>query len=111
MNTVVRSLPQRQFATRTQTRTVIMKQVLWATLLTMAVLVSAFAVVYFTDLHRRMFIQFQNLQDAQNQIYIDWGKLLLEQSTWSTQSRVQNVAEQRLHMENPQVSDVTIIKN
>lgn len=108
MNTATRVLPHQQFASRMQSRKVVAKQVLQVAILLMAVFITAFAVVYVKDLHRRMFIQYQNLQDQQNQLYVDWGKLLLEQSTWSTQARVQKIAAERLNMEAPQPKEVVM---
>ncbi len=64
-----------------------------------AVLISAFAVIYVKDLNRRLFIQYQTAQTTYNQLYVEWNKLLLEQSTWATQSRIQRIAQQRLGME------------
>ena len=78
--------------------------------LMIAVLISAFAVVYVKDLNRRLFIQYQQLQVQHNQLYIDWGKLLLEQSAWSTQARVQRVAQQQLHMVTPTPNQVALVK-
>lgn len=110
MNTVVRALPQQQFARRTETKKFLLKQFLQMLILIFVVLVSAFTVIYVKDLYRRMFIHYQTLQDEQNQLYVDWGKLLLEQSTWSTQARVQKIATERLSMEAPQSNEVQLVK-
>lgn len=61
-------------------------------ILFLCVFASAVGVVYMKDLNRRLFIQYQGLQQQQQAYNIEWGRLLLEQSTWSTQSRVQNIA-------------------
>ncbi len=110
MNTVVRALPHHSFAVRTKAKTETQQQGWLFILLVALVLLSAVAVVYVKDLHRRYFIDYQNIQDTQNQMYVDWGKLLLEQSTWSTQARVQTVAEQRLNMEMPQPNQVVMVQ-
>lgn len=111
MNTIARAIPQQQFATRVQSKKILLKQVLQSVVLTIAVLFSAFTVVYVKDLYRRMFIHYQDLQAQQDQIYVDWGKLLLEQSTWSTQTRVQKIAAQRLQMDVPQANEINLIQN
>lgn len=67
----------------------------------LCVFASAVAVVYMKDLNRRLFIQYQGLQQTQQQYDVNWGRLLLEQSTWSTQARVQYVATQNLGMVMP----------
>ena len=110
MNTATRVLPHQQFASRMHARTVVAKKFSQIFLLLILVFVTAFAVVYVKDLYRRMFIDYQNLQDQQNQLYVDWGKLLLEQSTWSTQARVQKIATERLNMEAPQDKQVVVVE-
>lgn len=75
----------------------------------MGVLLSAFGIIYLKDLNRRMFIQFHSLQQAQQTDQVEWGKLLLEESTWSTQSRIQQVAEVRLKMYIPEQKDVVVV--
>ncbi len=75
----------------------------------LCVFTSAVGVVYMKDLNRRLFIQYQSLQEAQQQYDIDWGKLLLEQSTWSTQARVQSIARHDLGMVMPSRSNVTVV--
>ena len=81
-----------------------------AAFLAILVLLSALTVVYLSDLNRRLFIQYQDTQATHNQLYVEWGKLLLEQSTWSTQARVQEIAQQRLGLELPATNDVVMIK-
>jgi cell division protein FtsL len=110
MNTIVRALPHQRFASHKHTRQIATRQMLQIAVLVIVVLINAFAVVYIKDVYRRTFINYQEMQNAQNQLYVDWGKLLLEQSTWSTQSRVQRVAEQRLNMEVPSASSVVMIQ-
>lgn len=78
--------------------------------LMLLVIISALAVVYIADLNRRAFIDYQTAQNTHNQLYIDWGKLLLEQSTWSTQARIQTLAEQKLNMHLPTAMDIVIVK-
>lgn len=78
--------------------------------LMVAVLFSAFTIVYFKDLNRRYFIQYQNLQQVRQQYENEWSKLLLEQSTWSTQARIQRIAQQQLNMVYPKQQNIVIIR-
>lgn len=110
MNTIVRALPQQRFATRAQSKALVWKQKFYLALLITIVLFSAFTVVYVKDVYRRLFIDYQTLQNSQNEIYVEWGKLLLEQSTWSTQARVQSVAQQHLDMEAPEAKAVVMVQ-
>lgn len=110
MNTAVRTLPPQQFATRQHEQKLKWKQTLQKIALIILVLVSAFSVVYIKDLHRRMFMVYQSLQDEQTQIHVEWGKLLLDQTSWSTQARIQKIATERLGMQAPMQDQVTIVK-
>jgi len=73
------------------------------------VFASAVGVVYMKDLNRRLFIQYQGLQQDEQQSDIEWGKLLLEQSAWSTQTRVQSVATDNLGMVMPSRQNITLV--
>lgn len=79
-------------------------------ILIIALVLSAFCVIYIKDLNRRTFIEYQDLQATHNKLYEDWGKLLLEQSTWSTQARVKKIAQNRLNMGTPTANDVIILR-
>jgi len=80
-------------------------------LLVGAVLLSAFGVVYTKDLNRRLFIQYQTLQQAKANAVSRFSKLLLEQSTWSTQARVQRIAKDDLNMQLPTSADTVLVSN
>ena len=60
--------------------------------LTLSILVSAFSIVYFKDLNRRVFIDYQSQQQQHQYDRVQWGKLMLEESAWSTQAKIQTVA-------------------
>lgn len=74
-------------------------------------IISAFGVVYLKDLNRRMFIQYQDMARMNNQAQIEWGKLLLEKSTWAAQASVQQQAVNRLHMVTPTSNQVVLLAN
>lgn len=63
-------------------------------LLMAVVLTSMLSLIYFKDLNRRLFIQYQQAERIERQMNVEQGRLLLEQSAWSTQSRVQAIAQQ-----------------
>lgn len=77
--------------------------------LSLAIFLSAFGVIVVKDLNRRLFIQYQTLQQQHEHQYETWGKLSLEQSTLSTPSRVQRIAMQRLLMEQTNPKDVIVL--
>jgi cell division protein FtsL len=79
-------------------------------IVTLGILLSAFGLIYLKDLNRQLFIQYQNQQKIQTQYEVEWGKLLLEQSTWSTQARVESTAQQKLNMTIAKSQDIILLK-
>lgn len=73
-------------------------------------LVSALGVVYVKDINRRLFITQHKLQVQSEQLQSENNKLLLEQSAWAAQARVQRVAQRQLQMQIPPSGDVVVIK-
>lgn len=73
-------------------------------------LISALGVVYVKDLNRRLFIIQHRLQVQSEQLQAESNKLLLEQSAWAAQARIQRVAQQQLHMQIPSSANVKVIK-
>jgi cell division protein FtsL len=110
MNTMVRALPASRFALALQNRRQVKKHSVQLILVWILIFVTAFSVVYAKDLYRRTFLHYQDLQQQQNQLYTDWGKLMLEQSTWSTQARVQKIAASRLAMQVPAPKTVVLVE-
>ena len=77
--------------------------------LAVIVMLTGLAVVYVADLNRRVFIELQEAQSYQNQLRSDWGKLLLEQSTWANQARMQSLAAERLAMVAPASNEIVMV--
>lgn len=75
-----------------------------------ALLISALSVVYVKDLNRRLFIAYQKLEVKTEQLQADGNKLLLEQSAWGAQARVQVVAQTKFQMQIPPSAEVVMIK-
>lgn len=78
-------------------------------ILLFAVMLSAFAIVYITDLNRHEFSDLQDLQLAKNDLNTQYGQLLLEQNTWAAPARVQQIAEQHLNMYLPDPQAVVMV--
>ena len=70
-------------------------------ILLVAIVVSAFAIVYCRDTNRQLYSQLQVLNTKNDNLHVEWGRLLLEESTWATQSRIQRKAYNELHMLHP----------
>jgi len=77
--------------------------------LILLVLASALTLVYFKDLNRRLFISYQHQTAGMQAAEVRWGKLLLEQSAWSTQERIQSVAQKKLHLMMPASYQIVMI--
>lgn len=72
-------------------------------------LVSAFGVVYVRDLNRRLFIDWQTAQKSADTMQVEWGQLLLEQSTWAAPARIQDLAQEKLAMEVPALGSINLV--
>ena len=70
-------------------------------MLWVAVLASALGVVYGKQEARNRFSELQKLTTVRDDLDIEWGQLQLEQSTWATHGRVEQVAHDDLRMVTP----------
>ena len=87
------------------------KKSLGTTLLIIAVLFSALAIVYVRQLDRQLFMTLQTQQHARDNLHVEWSQLLLEQSAWGTQSRVQTVAQGQLDMTVPKQKNIILVRD
>jgi cell division protein FtsL len=79
-------------------------------LLAAAVFVSAIAVVYSIHQSRKMFVQLQSLQAQRDEMDVEWGRLQLEQSTWATDARIEELASSKLDMIIPAPNAIVMVK-
>ena len=73
------------------------------------VLVSAFAVIHSTHACRELYTTLQELESDQWYLQEDYGRLLLEQSTWASHYRVEKVARGELGMIAPQIDRLRVV--
>ena len=78
-------------------------------LLSVTIVATSLGVVYTKHQSRTLFVELQELQAERDQLNIDWGRLLLEQSTWATPTRIENEARERLSMHVPDPDSVVIL--
>lgn len=78
--------------------------------LVIAVLGSGIAVIYAKHINRKLFIEFQALQNERDDMNMEWGRLQLEQSTFSTHSYVDRIAREKLGMELPAQEEIVIVR-
>jgi len=77
--------------------------------LSLAVVLSAMAVVYAKFQSRILFTELQGLSKAQDRMDIEWGQLQLEQSTWAAHGRIERMAYQRLQMVLPEAGQIALV--
>ena len=70
---------------------------------------SAVTVVYLRHQHRLAFVALQEAKKQRDELNIEWGQLLLEQSTWSIHHRVESDAEARLGMVMPSPDQIHVL--
>ena len=78
-------------------------------LLLVACISSAVSVVETSHQCRLMYARLQGLQSAQWDMQEQWGRLLLEQSTWAAHHRVEQLARKQLGMRLPVVAELQVV--
>ena len=78
-------------------------------LLWLLVVVSALGVVVSKHESRKQFLALQTLEAERDQLAIEWGRLQLEQSSWATHGRVEQLARNKLKMKIPRVGDTVMV--
>jgi cell division protein FtsL len=79
--------------------------VLWV-----AVLASAVGVIYARYQARNLFVHLEKLNAERDALDMEFGRLQLEQSAWSSNAFVERVANAKLQMNLPQTRDVRIVR-
>jgi cell division protein FtsL len=91
-----------------------MKHRRWLTLampvLWLAVLGSAVQVIYARHKARDLFVRLERINAERDSLDMEWGRLQLEQSYWSSNAFVERVANAKLRMTLPQTRDVRIVR-
>ena len=76
----------------------------------MAVVGSALGVVYASFETRALVAKHQQLLKKKNSMQVEWGQLLLEQSTWGSYNRVEQLAINKLHMHVPAPNEIVMVE-
>jgi cell division protein FtsL len=79
-------------------------------LLWLAVLASSVGVIYARHQARELFVRLEKLNAERDRLDMEWGRLQLEQSAWSSDAFVERVANAKLQMSIPQTRDVRIVR-
>lgn len=75
-----------------------------------AVVISAFAVIYFTHLNRQTTSHIEVLLTERDALENEWRNLLLEQNSLAEHSAIESQAEKQLNMTRPDANSEIIIK-
>jgi cell division protein FtsL len=81
----------------------------YATALMLLVMASAIACIYAKHESRKMFTELQGLNDDRDTMEVDWGRLQIEQGTWSTYARVEQVAREKMNMRLPTTEQISLL--
>jgi len=79
------------------------------TILIITIISSAFGVIYFQDVHRRLLIESQKLAHQRSLLQIEQGKRLLEHGVLAGEPRIEQLARKLLNMHAPRAADITLI--
>jgi cell division protein FtsL len=79
-------------------------------LLLLVVVMCALSVVTSQHKARKLFIELQKEKEYAQQMEVEWGQLQLEQSTWATPARVEQIAVKQLQMQLPKSGQVQFIR-
>src|SRR5690606_26988616 len=74
-----------------------------------AVLISAFAVAYGAHWNRQLLNELYGELSVRDRAQAEWGRLILEQSTWTAHSRIETLASEQLKMHVPAAADVRLV--
>jgi cell division protein FtsL len=78
--------------------------------LLLAVVASGIAVVWARHQDRAAFVQLSNLQNQRDALNVEFGRLELEQATWASPSRIEQIARGQLGMISPPAASVEMIR-
>ncbi|MGH8184830.1 MAG: cell division protein FtsL [Rhodanobacteraceae bacterium] len=77
--------------------------------LLLAVVATGIAVVWARHQDRVAFVELSNLQGRRDALNVEFGRLELEQATWASPSRIEQIARGQLGMISPPASSVEMI--
>jgi cell division protein FtsL len=83
---------------------------LTSSVLTLAVMISAISCVYAKHESRKLFVELQGLAAARDEMQVNWGRLQIEQSTWSAHARVEQLARKQMKMRSPDPADIRLVQ-
>ncbi len=74
-----------------------------------ALMFSALGLVNAQHKARKLYIELEQMSQAEKQYNQEYGQLQLEQSTWAMHSRIEQVAAQQLQMQVPDAKRIQVV--
>jgi cell division protein FtsL len=71
---------------------------------------SAIALIYTKHESRKLFVELETLTHQRDELNIEWGQLQIEQSTWATPARIEQVATDELSLVRPTSAEIFVIE-
>ncbi len=71
---------------------------------------SAIGVVYSTQESRHLLSELQLLEEKSNALQVEWGQLLLEESSLISQGRIEEIPRAELGMQVPTLENMVVVK-
>ncbi len=109
MNAAARHLAQQQLWEGKLTVFVISPRMVGLLALVTLVLASAFGIIYERNQYRSLVSNLQGYQSQHYNLHVEAQQLLLEQTTWASQARIQHVAQHALHMVPPKSEQIVLV--
>ncbi|MBD2835874.1 cell division protein FtsL [Pseudomonas sp. JM0905a] len=78
-------------------------------LLFVGVLLSALAVSYSAHWNRKLLNELYAELSVRDKAQAEWGRLVLEQSTWTAHNRIESLASEQLKMRIPDPAEVRMV--
>lgn len=75
------------------------------------VLASGLSIVHTTHENRFVFNELQEMKAQANQLEVEWGQLLIEQSTFGIEGRIEQKAIEQLQMQVPELSNIVMVRH
>jgi len=86
-----------------------LRQLVMPVLLALAVMASAIGSIYAKHESRKLFTELQGLNGERDKMEVEWGQLQIEQSTWSTYARVEQLAREDMKMRPPAADEIMLL--
>lgn len=71
---------------------------------------SAIAMIYTKHESRKLFVELEKLTTERDELNIEWGQLQIEQSTWATHARIEQIAAEELSLVRPKSTEIYVIE-